>query len=624
MANTSASTPASLLTPPPTAAPTPAVAQGSLAGTMTTAPTTTPVPPAPIPVTPAPASPASPTQTTPAPSPQAQATSQAGTQSTATGQANPGALSQAMTAIQNNVANNNKLVTQKNLILKQLYDQPLSDADKTQLDPSLASTLASGDRNAIDFQLKLLNDQIAGRTNTLTQNVGYLTSGYNTAVQQAETAKQNAIQNVQNFVQQYGNRAGSALSSLYGPQYVQQLASMGIDLQGFEQSNNPTINQTRYIGTTGGTAGYAANDPVRIVQNNNPTAFTTDVAKTMGLIEGQDYIAGTPFTDSTGQTLYTAQLLGDPIQTTIKGLDQGGFYTASGAPRWSYVSQLPQDIVNNWANATPDQKEQVVQDMYQFEGGKGTLGGTQISATPPSGPQANVIDPTTGISPNGLYSAALQYAATGNMPSLGSSSSSAQVKSARQQIISIAGAINAASGGTIAGNKAEIASNASALTQQSNYFNTIQRSVNTVDQNIKLLQEAAGHVNNSSVPIANQLTNDVKLSTGDGALNAFNAALQTVRSEYSNILARGGTVTDQTRGEATNLLPSNLDADQLNQVISVLQSEGQNVLTAAQGQVDAIQHKINNIVQAPMSDNTGTDDSDYQKYLSTITINGAQ
>jgi hypothetical protein len=49
--------------------------------------------------------------------------------------------------------------------------------------------------------------------------------------------------------------------------------------------------------------------------------MTTAAAETGGLAEGKDYVAGDTFTGSDGKTYTTAKLLGDPIETTIKAID---------------------------------------------------------------------------------------------------------------------------------------------------------------------------------------------------------------------------------------------------------------------------------------------------------------
>lgn len=108
-----------------------------------------------------------------------------------------------------------------------------------------------------------------------------------------------------------------------------------------------------------------ASTGMRTDRHNNPTAFTTDVAKTAGLVEGKDYVVGDPFPNN--PNLKTAKLLGDPIAQTIKVIDRIGFYTQSGKPRWSYVSSL--SGANNWKSLSYAQKKNVIAQMYKHEGG---------------------------------------------------------------------------------------------------------------------------------------------------------------------------------------------------------------------------------------------------------------
>jgi hypothetical protein len=124
-------------------------------------------------------------------------------------------------------------------------------------------------------------------------------------------------------------------------------------------------------------------DQMRTDRNNNPTAMTTDVAKSLGLQQGVDYVQGDPF-KSGNSTLYTAKLLGDPVQTTIKALDnaastgKGAFQTATGKSRWSYINMSDKQ----WLSMTPEQKAQTVAKMYSQEGGSGQL----IQGSPTSQP----------------------------------------------------------------------------------------------------------------------------------------------------------------------------------------------------------------------------------------------
>ncbi len=129
-----------------------------------------------------------------------------------------------------------------------------------------------------------------------------------------------------------------------------------------ETKETPTATPA---GTGSGEGGF------RTDRHNNPTAMTTDVAATLGLIEGQDYTQGDPFS---GGKYYTAKLSGNGVQTTVKALDQAAkdagknaFYTKSGQPRWTHTAISDEE----WLKKTQAQKEQFVMQMYKKEGGAG-------------------------------------------------------------------------------------------------------------------------------------------------------------------------------------------------------------------------------------------------------------
>lgn len=135
---------------------------------------------------------------------------------------------------------------------------------------------------------------------------------------------------------------------------------------------NVSVNNWTWVGT-----GFNAwTGEMRTDRHNNPVAMTTDVAKTLGLVEGVDYTVGDPFTTWSGKVLYTARLNGDGLKTTIKALDlaandpsKSAFMTQSGKPRWTYINMTDQE----WLSKTPEEKAQVVATMYKNEGGNGSI-----------------------------------------------------------------------------------------------------------------------------------------------------------------------------------------------------------------------------------------------------------
>jgi hypothetical protein len=102
----------------------------------------------------------------------------------------------------------------------------------------------------------------------------------------------------------------------------------------------------------------------RTDNNNNPTAFTTEIAKQAGLVEGVDFKQGSYFTLN-GINYYTAFILGDAIKTTIRVLDEVGYYTKYGSQRWIYIA-IPKFL---WDTLTISQKTDIIGFHYQREGG---------------------------------------------------------------------------------------------------------------------------------------------------------------------------------------------------------------------------------------------------------------
>lgn len=108
----------------------------------------------------------------------------------------------------------------------------------------------------------------------------------------------------------------------------------------------------------------------RTDRNNNPTAFTTDIALEAHLVQGMDYDVGDPFTVGT-VVYHTAKLLKDPVELTITVINAIGFYTISGVQRWTYIGIHPGFI---WDMLTGAQKKKVIGFMYSQEGGTAMKG----------------------------------------------------------------------------------------------------------------------------------------------------------------------------------------------------------------------------------------------------------
>lgn len=106
---------------------------------------------------------------------------------------------------------------------------------------------------------------------------------------------------------------------------------------------------------------------MRTDRHNNPVAFTTDIAKQAGLKEGVDYEVGDSFPNN--PNFKTARLLKNPVDTTIKVIDKIGFYTNSGAQRWSHTAMSK----SKWNSLSREEKAAIIKNMYKKEGNQGVL-----------------------------------------------------------------------------------------------------------------------------------------------------------------------------------------------------------------------------------------------------------
>ena len=111
---------------------------------------------------------------------------------------------------------------------------------------------------------------------------------------------------------------------------------------------------------------------MRTERNNNPTAMTTDVAKMLWGELWVDYEIWDPFTTASWQTLYTAKLIWDPIETTIRLIDRwiangiDPFYRANWQPRWSYISKIG-ITKEKWQQMSPAEKADIIAQMLKHE-----------------------------------------------------------------------------------------------------------------------------------------------------------------------------------------------------------------------------------------------------------------
>ncbi len=170
------------------------------------------------------------------------------------------------------------------------------------------------------------------------------------------------------------SRRGAGISKMYGG----AVDAARFDIEEKEKKRQFDIEQSQkkeefYASHPELNYGFSTGEGMRTDRHNNPTAFTTDIAKQAGLIEGVDYVMGDPFPEN--PNMFTAKLLGNPIESTIRVIDKIGFVTQNGQNRWVYTDSIPGANNAEWLKLGFSEKAQIIKDMYRNEGGNGSLFG---------------------------------------------------------------------------------------------------------------------------------------------------------------------------------------------------------------------------------------------------------
>lgn len=158
-------------------------------------------------------------------------------------------LGTAMNEIRAKLSANADLTQQRAMLYKQLYNQPLTPEELKVLSPSQVNALTTNNRNMIDMELRLISDELNNRTNTLDTSIKYITDQYTASKADAEKQYNDAISTVQDFVSQYGSNAKAAMTSLYGQKKIDQLKTMGIDID--KMASLSTLEQTKILSSGG-------------------------------------------------------------------------------------------------------------------------------------------------------------------------------------------------------------------------------------------------------------------------------------------------------------------------------------------------------------------------------------
>lgn len=216
-------------------------------------------------------------------------------------------------------------------------------------------------------------------------------------------------------------------------------------------------------------------------------------------------------------------------------------------------------------------------------------------ASRPAGAEANQLDPTIRMTPNGLHQAALNYIANGQFPPTGRGTDPIAVAQ-RAAITSKVGAIAADSGMDEPALRAFYKSNSSSLTQQQKSLDTVQGFMATADRNADLLKKTLEKIPDTGSPLLNVPLRSVdQKALGNVNLSQFRTYVQSVQNEYARIISQpnlSGQLTDSARKEAEQLIDPNATVAQIIGSVEALRNEGANRLLSIGEQIQRIQQRM--------------------------------
>lgn len=141
---------------------------------------------------------------------------------------------------------------------------------------------------------------------------------------------------------------------------------------------------------------------------------------------------------------------------------------------------------------------------------------------------------------------------------------------------------------------------------------------NSLDRAIPLAEKALENVDLADYPSLNAVENEARRQDGDPGIVRLNAAIQTVITDYSNLISRSGQATDATRSAARELVNTSMAKGQLEAVFDQMRREKDAQMDALKdSQSDTPKYQINQIIdhggkKYKVTGNVDSDDPDVE------------
>jgi hypothetical protein len=232
--------------------------------------------------------------------------------------------------------------------------------------------------------------------------------------------------------------------------------------------------------------------------------------------------------------------------------------------------------VDPW-NLPDDEKARYYENLRQETEAKakGTPGGGEVMT----------------MSPAALTNAAKVYANTGQLPPMGMAKNASGLRVAiMERAAELYPDLN------ITQNRANFAKDQRALTETQRLYDLSTAFEQTASLNGDVMLEAADGIPEFGNQFANQVARYVATKSGSPAMARFNAALETLKTEYAKILSSpgtaGGVLTDTARREMSHVIGGNQTKAQLVNSLKTLKRDAANKRKSYADKIREIQSRI--------------------------------
>jgi hypothetical protein len=403
-----------------------------------------------------------------------------------------------------------------------MYDRPLTPDEQNALTPAVKRAMQNGDRNQLDMETRIINDQIKDRVQGLDTAISYISDGYKADLAASQQNKQWAMGMLDKVIS--GGVSLDTLKNTYGSNLVNTIFQEAGMPQPYIP-DDPQVKQMLEQGGGGmpgvGQDGYADPQTYQAIRSS--------------------YLQTNPqYTQEQFDRTYGNVL--NPDDASSMGINQAG------------GTSLSSDFYTN--AQTPDQLSD----------------------------QGNTIDPNINNTPNAVYQDAITYMESPNpsqaLSGMGFGQKTA-VSNYRMAVKSKAAAMAQALGKSELEMRTMFKANSAATTQIVQRVGKIEATAQALQAQFPRLSQLADQVKSEGVQLQES---DIQAGSAyvlqhTGSVNASNYVelLQTVRGDYQAMQqalggGRGGEYLQRT---AIDAIPAGLSSEQLTGLQSTIQKSAQ-------------------------------------------------